>query len=115
MLIYNLFKGSQIMRHDISFSHQLILQQAEKRLRITVDNEVAAKLSVNDQLFLHDQQDEYRVIKATVSAINILPEGSEIVLSNPDDNYYVDGHMHLEYGDLSVEYALKFIKEGIRK
>ena len=28
--------------------------------------------------------------------------------------YYVDGHMHLEYGPLSREYAMQFIEQGIR-
>ena len=27
----------------------------------------------------------------------------------------IDGHMHLEYGDLSVEYILEFVNEAVKK
>ena len=32
-----------------------------------------------------------------------------------DDLYLCDGHMHLEYGPLNEEYAMRFIEEGISK
>ena len=31
------------------------------------------------------------------------------------DLYLVDGHMHLEYGDLSEEYVMEFVDEAVRK
>lgn len=31
------------------------------------------------------------------------------------NHYYIDGHMHLEYGSLSKEYVFEFIKEAINK
>ena len=28
--------------------------------------------------------------------------------------YLVDGHVHLEYGELSEEYAMEFVDEAVR-
>ena len=38
-----------------------------------------------------------------------------IEIEKLDDLYLVDGHMHLEYGPLSVEYVKEFADEAIRK
>ena len=29
--------------------------------------------------------------------------------------YLVDGHMHLEHGDLSEEYVMRFVEEAVKK
>lgn len=60
-------------------------------------------ISSDDMLeyYTKEQQEEYGVV------------GIEIkMISQP---YLVDGHMHLEYGELSEEYVWQFIEGGIRK
>ena len=38
-----------------------------------------------------------------------------IEIEKEDRDYYVDAHMHLEYGALTKEYVLEFVEEAVRK
>ncbi len=103
------------MRHDISISLDQIENEEDARVKVRISNEEVSRIRIDDPVFLHDLTDEYHVFKGTVALINRQSDFSVLTLKKSSDPYYVDGHMHLEYGELTVEYALKFIDEGIRK
>ncbi len=86
------------------------LREENGLLKVPVSAALSGSLQSGDLLCVHDEADEYNVIKGTVCSA-----GSELTLKKSGEPYYVDGHMHLEYGQLSVEYAMRFIEEGIRK
>ncbi len=103
------------MRHDISISLDQIDSEDDDRVKVRITNEETRGLEENDPVFLHDVNDDYHVFKGSVFNISHQPDFSVLTIAKSSDPYYVDGHMHLEYGELTEEYALKFIEEGIRK
>ena len=121
------------------------IAEGRKSLEFRLNDEKRQKIRVGDLIFFHRADNEYDVLKCKVKALYhadsfkklfeelCVDKNHEdmrkyystdkekeygvlgIEIEKYDDLYLVDGHMHLEYGPLNKEYALRFIEEGINK
>ena len=105
--------GQVDMKHEINLENHLYKQLYKDSSSITIDHNLfkEPKILKGDLVFMHNTEDEYQVIKAVVDKA----DEDAVELRKLNDPYLVDGHMHLEYGPLSKEYVLEFVKEAYKK
>ena len=101
------------MIHEIKLYKNLFDQIYKNGNDIELNPEIVEdkKICAFDLIFFHNEEDEYQVIKTKVLSI----DSEKIKVRKLYLPYLMDGHMHLEYGPLSKEYVLEFVKEGHKK